>query len=110
MKNNIISYIEKKNVDVNKKINFISGDIIEVKIFVIELNKNRLQSFKGRVISIKRKGINSCFVLRRVSYGEGIERLFKFYSPLIHSINIIKKNNKIKKSKLYYLRFIKNKY
>ncbi len=110
MKNNIISYVERKNIKINKKINFITGDIIEVKIFIIELNKNRLQSFKGRVISIKKKGINSCFILRKVSYGEGIERLFKFYSPLIHSINIIKKNKKVKKSKLYYLRFIKDKY
>ncbi len=107
MKNKIISYVEKKNFNINKKINFITGDIIEVKIFIIELNKKRLQSFKGKVISIKKRGINSCFTLRKVSYGEGIERLFKFYSPLIHSINIIKKNKKIKKSKLYYLRYIK---
>ncbi len=110
MKNKIINYVEKKNININKKINFITGDIIEVKIFIIELNKKRLQSFKGKVISIKKNGINSCFVLRKVSYGEGIERLFKFYSPLIYSINIIKKNKKIKKSKLYYLRNVKNKF
>ncbi len=110
MKNNIISYIEKDNININKKINFISGDIIEVKIWIFELNKKRIQSFKGKVISIKKKGINSCFVLRKISYNEGIEKLFKFYSPLIHSINIIKKNKKIKKSKLYYLRYCKDKY
>ncbi len=110
MKNRIIDYVEKKNVNLSKKINFITGDIIEVKIWVIELNKNRLQSFKGKVISIRNIGINSCFILRKISYNEGVERLFKFYSPIIYSINIIKKNKKINKSKLYYLRYIKNKY
>ncbi len=110
MKNSIINYVEKKNINNNNiKINFITGDVLEVKIWIIELNKKRLQIFKGIVISIKNKGINSSFILRKISYGEGVEKLFKIYSPIIYSIKIIKKNKKIKKSKLYYLRFNKNK-
>ncbi len=103
MKNKIISYVENDNIKNKKLINFRVGYVLEVKIWVIENNKKRLQSFVGIVISIKKKYINTCFTLRKISYGEGVERTFKIYSPIIDSI-IIKKKNVFRKSKLYFLR------
>ncbi len=104
MKNNIINYIEQKYIKKKKLKKIKIGNIINVQIWVIESNKKRLQSFKGIIISKKNKGINTSFILRKISYGEGVERLFKLYSPIIHKITVIKNSKNIKKSKLYYLR------
>ncbi len=104
MKNYLINYVEKKYIKNDICLNIKIGYILRVQIWVIEFNKKRLQSFQGIVISIKNKGINSCFILRKISNGEGIERLFKFYSPIINKIIIVKKNTKKSKAKLYFLR------
>ncbi len=101
--NDIINYIEKKYIN---KINIPylkTGYVLEVKIWVIEGKKKRLQSFKGILISIKNNRINSSITLRKIFYGEGVERVFKIYSPIINSIKIYKKYF-FNKSKLYYLR------
>ncbi len=102
MKNKMISFVENEYFN-DKLFLFRSGYLLEVKIWVFEGNKKRLQSFIGIVISVKNKGINSSFTLRKISHGIGVERVFKKYSPIIHSI-IIKKKKFFKKSKLYYLR------
>ncbi len=108
MKNKLISYIENKYL--KKKIPFLkSGYVVEVKLWIIESSKKRLQIFKGIIISIKNKGLNSSFVLRKFSYGEGVERIFFIHSPLIYSI-LIKKKIFFRKSKLYFLRNKKNKF
>ncbi len=111
MKNKLISYVENKyniinNINIPK---FRVGYFLEVKIWVIEGNKKRIQSFEGLVISKINKGLNSSFILRKISYNEGVEKLFKIYSPIIYSI-IVKKKRKFRKSKLYYLRFNNKKF
>ncbi len=107
MKNNIISYVEKKSFKYKKFPLFKVGYILNIKIWVIEGDKKRLQSFKGIVISIKNNYLNFSFLVRKISYGEGVEKLFKINSPVIHSIIVCKKK-RFRKSKLYYLRY-KNK-
>ncbi len=102
MKNKLINFVEKKYFK-NKIPILKSGYIIEVKLWIIEGSKKRLQIFKGIIISIKNKGLNSSFMLRKLSYGDGVERLFLIHSPLIHSI-LIKKKIFFHKSKLYFLR------
>ncbi len=109
MKNKIINYIEKKQM-VKKKIPFFKvGYLLEVQILVVEGDKKRIQSFEGLVLSKRNRGLNSSFVLRKISHGEGIERVFQTYSPVIYNI-IIKKKRFFKKSKLYYLRFNNKKF
>lgn len=100
--NNIIKEFEKKQM--KKDIpNFRSGDTIEVKIWVFEGSKKRLQSFEGIVIAIRKRGLNSSFSVRKVSNGYGVERVFHIHSPIINSIKV-KKLGVVRKSKLYYIR------
>ncbi len=102
MKNKLIDFVEKKYF--KKDIPILkSGYLIEIKLWIIESSKKRLQTFKGVIISVKNKGLNSSFILRKLSYGEGVERLFLIHSPLIYSILIVKKFF-FNKSKLYFLR------
>lgn len=98
----IIKKIEKKYMKKNI-ISFRSGDSIKVQIWVIEGKKKRLQSFEGIVIAKRNRYLNSSFTIRKLSNGEGVERVFKIHSPNIHDINILKKGL-VRKSKLYYLR------
>ncbi len=108
MKNKLIQYIENKQMNVNFPF-FNSGYYLEVKIWVIEGEKKRLQIFEGLVISKKNRGINTSFTVRKISNGEGVERVFQLYSPIIYSI-VIKNKRKFRKSKLYYLRFNNKKF
>ncbi len=103
MKNKMLSYIESKYLNKNIPL-FRSGYIIEVKIWITESTKKRLQSFIGTVLSVNKNGINSSFVLRKISHGIGVEKKFSLYSPIIYCIKI-KKKIFFRKSKLYYLRF-----
>ncbi|QCI17789.1 50S ribosomal protein L19 [Buchnera aphidicola (Acyrthosiphon lactucae)] len=98
----IIQKIEKKQIKKNIPI-FRPGDTIEVKVWVIEGSKKRLQSFEGIVIAIRNRYLNSSFTVRKISNGEGIERVFQTHS---HSINeiFIKRKGLVRKAKLYYLR------
>lgn len=101
--NSIISEIESEQIKKNIP-KFNTGDTLELKIWVLEGSKKRLQSFEGIVISIKNRGLNSSFILRKISYNnEGVERNFLLNSPSIQNINI-KKRGDVRKSKLYYLR------
>ncbi|QJC37497.1 50S ribosomal protein L19 [Enterobacteriaceae endosymbiont of Donacia thalassina] len=102
---NIINYLEKKQIINYPKFPlFRSGDTLEIKIWVVEGSKKRLQTFEGIVISLTKKNSFNCsFTIRKLSNGIGIERVFPLYSKIINSI-IIKKKGHVRKAKLYYLR------
>lgn len=97
--------IEKiNNTQIKKGIKkFRVGDLIEVKLWVFEGNKKRIQSFEGIVIALHNNHINSTFTIRKISYGEGVERVFMLHSPIIDNI-ILKRQGRVRKSKLYYIR------
>ncbi|WP_343183412.1 50S ribosomal protein L19 [Buchnera aphidicola] len=99
---NIIHQIETKQIKKNIP-KFNSGDTIEVKVWVMEGSKKRLQSFEGIVISKKNRFLQSSFCVRKISNGEGVERVFQTHSYNIKKI-FIKRKGKVRKSKLYYLR------
>ena len=82
---------------------FNSGDTLKVHLKVKEGEKERVQVFEGVCIAKKNAGINSSFTVRKISYGEGIERVLPYYSPQINKIEVVKKGN-VRRSKLYYLR------
>jgi large subunit ribosomal protein L19 len=98
----IIQKIEQKQLKKNIPI-FRPGDTVEVKVWVIEGSKKRLQSFEGIVIAIKNRSLNSSFTVRKISNGEGIERVFQTHSRSIDEI-LIKRKGLVRKAKLYYLR------
>lgn len=99
---NIILEVEKKYMKKNI-ISFRTGDIIEIKIWIFEGTKKRIQIFEGIVIAIRKKTLNSSFTVRKIVNNDGIERVFFFHSPNIESISI-KRYGYVKKSKLYFLR------
>jgi len=82
---------------------FKAGDTVKVFIKIKEGDKTRLQAFEGIVIARKGSGSRETFTVRRISYGEGVERVFQLHSPSIDSVAIVKKG-KVRRSKLYYLR------
>lgn len=82
---------------------FRAGDSLEVKLWVIEGSKKRLQSFEGIVIAKRNRGLHSAFTVRKISNGEGVERVFQTHSPVIHSIEV-KRRGDVRRAKLYYLR------
>ena len=95
-------YLEK--IKQEKKIpNFNSGDTVIVYVKVKEKKRERDQAFEGVCISKKNAGINSTFTVRKISYGEGVERLFPLYSPNVSKIKVKTKGN-VRRAKLYYLR------
>ncbi|WP_343154655.1 50S ribosomal protein L19 [Buchnera aphidicola (Pseudoregma panicola)] len=98
----IINKIENENISKNI-LTFRPGDTINVQSWISEGEKKRIQNFEGIVIYVKNKGFRSSFCVRKISNGEGIEKVFKKYSPIIKKIEI-KKYGKVKKSKLYYIR------
>lgn len=105
---NLIEKIE--SMQLKKDIPFFAqGDYVTVMSKVIEGEKERVQSFSGIVISRKGRGINESFIVRKISYGEGIERNFKLHSPAIEKIIVERKAPKIRRAKLYYLRKQKGK-
>ena len=110
MKN--IEEINKENVKrilATKKIpDFFPGDIIKIGVKIIEGKRRRIQYFEGVCIAKKNRDINSSFTVRKISFGEGVERTFALYSPIIGSIKVIR-SGKVKKAKLYYLRDRKGK-
>lgn len=104
---NIIQAIEKEQMD--KVIpDFRPGDTVVVHVKVIEGTRERLQAYEGVVIAIRSRGSNSAFTVRKISHGEGVERVFRTYSPLIGKITI-KRRGDVRKAKLYYLRNLRGK-
>ncbi len=82
---------------------FGAGDTVVVQVRVKEGERERLQAFEGLCIARKNRGLNSAFTLRKISYGEGVERVFQTYSPLIESITV-KRRGVVRRAKLYYMR------
>jgi len=98
----IIDAIEKEQM--GKDIpEFAPGDSVIVQVKVKEGERERLQAFEGVVIAKRNRGLNSSFTVRKVSHGEGVERVFQTYSPLVDSIQV-KRRGDVRRAKLYYLR------
>jgi len=85
------------------EVRFSSGDTVAVAVKVREGERERLQIFEGVVIARRNRGLNSSFTVRKISHGEGVERVFQTHSPLIDSITV-KRRGKVRRAKLYYLR------
>ena len=107
--------IEEINKSIVKKIlskkkipDFFAGDTVKVGVRIVEGKRERIQYFEGVCIAKKNRDINSSFTVRKISFGEGVERTFALYSPIIGSIKVIR-SGKVKKAKLYYLRKRKGK-
>ena len=107
--------IEEINNSIVKKIlakrkipEFFAGDTIKIGVRISEGKRERIQYFEGVCISKKNRDINSSFTVRKISFGEGVERTFALYSPIIGSIKVIR-SGKVKRAKLYYLRDRKGK-
>ncbi|RMG52483.1 MAG: 50S ribosomal protein L19 [Gammaproteobacteria bacterium] len=99
---NIIQELEAEQM--NKEIpEFAPGDTVVVQVRVKEGNRERLQAFEGVVLAKKNRGLNSSFTVRKISHGEGVERVFQTYSPSIAEIKV-KRRGKVRRAKLYYLR------
>ena len=98
-----------KKILAKKKIpEFFAGDTIKVGVRIAEGKRERIQYFEGVCIAKKNRNINSSFTVRKISFGEGVERTFALYSPIIGSIKIIR-SGKVRRAKLYYLRDRKGK-
>ena len=102
MMTNIIQELNQQQL--KKKVpEFNSGDTVVVQVKVKEGNRQRLQAFEGVVIAKRNRGLNSAFTVRKISHGEGVERVFQTHSPMISSIKVKRKGN-VRRAKLYYLR------
>lgn len=97
--------IEQINAEqMNKEIpDFSPGDSVVVQVKVTEGNRERLQAFEGIVIAKRNRGLNSAFTVRKISHGEGVERVFQTYSPSVSAIEV-KRRGDVRRAKLYYLR------
>lgn len=102
---NLIQTLEKEELDrLGKDIpNFGSGDTVVVSVNVVEGARKRIQAYEGVVIAKRNRGINSAFTVRKISNGEGVERVFQTYSPRIAKIEV-KRRGAVRRAKLYYLR------
>ncbi|MBI80027.1 MAG: 50S ribosomal protein L19 [Pseudomonadota bacterium] len=99
---NIIDEIEKQQLKTDLP-DFSPGDTITVQVKVKEGDRERLQAYEGVVIAKKNRGINSSFTVRKISHGEGVERVFQTHSPSIGEIKV-KRKGSVRRAKLYYLR------
>ena len=102
---NIIQKLEEEEIKrMGKKLpEFSPGDTVIVNVSVVEGERKRIQAYEGVVIAKRNRGLNSSFVVRKISSGEGVERTFQTYSPLIAAIEV-KRRGDVRRAKLYYLR------
>ena len=104
---NLLQQLEQEQVEklaANRPVpKFEPGDTVRVMVRVIEGERERVQAFEGVCIARKNAGINSNFTLRKISYGEGVERVFPLYSPRISAIEVVRRGA-VRRAKLYYLR------
>ena len=104
---NIIEQIDQEQVaklTAGKTIpDFALGDTVRVNVRVVEGNRERVQAFEGVCIGRKNDGVHSSFTIRKISYGEGVERVFPLYSPRLDSIELVRRGQ-VRRAKLYYLR------
>jgi|TARA_R110002096_G_scaffold269820_10_gene463703 large subunit ribosomal protein L19 len=104
---NIIAQLEAEQMTAELP-SFSAGDTVIVKVKVKEGTTERLQNFEGVVIAKRNRGLNSAFTVRKISHGEGVERVFQSYSKLIDSIEV-KRRGSVRRAKLYYLRELRGK-
>ncbi|MFQ5563905.1 MAG: 50S ribosomal protein L19 [Parvularculaceae bacterium] len=102
---NIIEELEKEHVaELGKTVpEFAPGDTVRVNVKVKEGERERIQAFEGVCIARSGGGLNESFTVRKISFGEGVERVFPVYSPLVDSIEVVRRG-KVRRAKLYYLR------
>jgi large subunit ribosomal protein L19 len=102
---NLIQTLEQEEIArLNKTIpSFAPGDTVIVSVNVIEGTRKRVQAYEGVVVARRNRGLNSSFIVRKISNGEGVERTFPLYSPLISGIEV-KRRGDVRRAKLYYLR------
>jgi large subunit ribosomal protein L19 len=109
---NIIQQLEAEQVQklVEKRPvpEFSPGDTLRVNVKVVEGTRERVQAYEGVCIARRNAGVNSSFTVRKISYGEGVERVFPLYSPRIDSIELVRKGD-VRRAKLYYLRELRGK-
>ena len=106
---NFASVLKEEIARLGKVIpDFSPGDTMVVSVNVVEGERKRVQAFEGVVIAKRNRGLNSSFIVRKVSSGEGVERTFQTYSPLIASIEL-KRRGDVRRAKLYYLRNLRGK-
>jgi large subunit ribosomal protein L19 len=104
---NLIAQLEKEQMEklaAGKTIpDFAPGDTLSVAVKVVEGERSRVQAYEGVCIARSGAGLNESFTVRKISYGEGVERVFPLYSPMIDSIKVVRRG-KVRRAKLYYLR------
>ncbi len=102
---NIIEQLEKEQIEaLGKSVpDFAPGDTLKVNVKVKEGERERLQAFEGVCIARSGGGLNESFTVRKISFGEGVERVFPVHSPLVNSIEVVRRG-KVRRAKLYYLR------
>ena len=109
---NVLKQLEQEQIaklTANKEIpDFGPGDTVIVNVKVVEGERSRLQAYEGVCIARSGGGINESFTVRKISYGEGVERVFPLYSPLVDSIKVVRRG-KVRRAKLYYLRGLRGK-
>jgi large subunit ribosomal protein L19 len=109
---NLIQTLEKEQIEklsAGKQIpDFGPGDTVLVNVKVVEGDKSRVQAYEGVCIGRSGRGIHENFTVRKISYGEGVERVFPLYSPMIASIHVVRRG-KVRRAKLYYLRGLRGK-
>jgi large subunit ribosomal protein L19 len=93
---------------VSKLPEFGPGDTVKVNVKVVEGDRERVQAFEGVCIARKNAGLNSSFTVRKISYGEGVERVFPLYSPRLVSVELVRRGD-VRRAKLYYLRGLRGK-
>ncbi len=109
---NIIDELDKEQIDkwsAERQIpEFSPGDTVRVNVKIVEGTRERVQAFEGVCIARRNRGVNSAFTVRKISYGEGVERVFPLYSPRIASVQLIRRGD-VRRAKLYYLRGLRGK-
>jgi large subunit ribosomal protein L19 len=109
---NVIEELEREHIaqltDGKTIPNFKPGDTVRVNVKVVEGNRERVQAFEGVCIARRNAGVGSSFTVRKISYSEGVERIFPLYSPRIDSIQLIRRGD-VRRAKLYYLRGLRGK-
>ena len=99
-----INQANVKKIAAEKKLpNFFPGDIVKIGVRITEGKRDRIQYFEGVCIAKKNRDINSSFTVRKISFGEGVERTFALYSPIVDTIKVVR-SGKVRRAKLYYLR------
>jgi len=109
---NVLQEFEQKQVakltETKAVPEFAPGDTVRVNVKVVEGSRERIQAFEGVCIGRKNAGLNSNFTVRKISYGEGVERVFPLYSPRVDSIEVVRRGD-VRRAKLYYLRGLRGK-